>query len=329
MTRTTRRLLLVACTAALAALRAEADGPKRRVAVLGGIPRAEAKPYLDALLDGLREFGWIEGQNLIVDARYTNGDPLQLPAATAQLLALKPDVFLAPTDYAAKAAVASANSIPIVFALGSDPVGIGMVNSLAHPGTRSTGFSAQLIELLPKRLALLKEALPNLATCMVLEYRGGEPNAQAANAQLYAAARALGIELLHMIVNTPEDLERAFENLARQGGRGFIGIPHLWFFQAERIQQLAKLALKYRMATCHGAVAAVEAGLLMSYSVDYIALYRRCAKLVDRIFRGTDPADIPVEQANVYELVLNQRTARAINITFPYSLLLQATRVIG
>jgi len=148
------------------------------MAVLSTIPAAEGKPYGDSLLDGLRELGWVEGRNLIVDVRSSDGDRSRFPALTAELLALKPDVFLAGTDHAALAAAASSNSPPIVFVIGADPVGIGLVRSLAHPGVNATGFSEQIYELVPKRVFLLKEALPTMATLAVLEYGEGGPGAQ-------------------------------------------------------------------------------------------------------------------------------------------------------
>jgi len=298
------------------------------MAVLSTIPAVEAKPFGDSLFDGLRELGWVKGRNLIVDARYSDGDRSRLPALAAELLALKPDVFLAATDHAAKAAAAISNSTPIVFVVGADPVGIGLVQSLAHPGVNATGFSEQIYELVPKRVFFLREALPKLATLAVLEYGEGGPGAQQSLSGIASAARTLGIGMLHIQVDTPEELAPAFESWARQGLLGFITVPNIWFFRGKIIQQINALALKYRIGTCTSAVERVESGSLMSYGVNYIALFRRSATLVDRILKGADPARIPVEQANVYELVLNKRTAGAIGITFPSSLLLQATRVI-
>ena len=327
MTIAIRRQVLAACAGALMAPQVGADEKTRRLAILTVLPPAESKPYLDALYDGLRERGWIEGRNLIVDLRYTNGQPSQVSAATAELLALKPDVFHAALDYVAKAAAESANPPPIIFAVGNDPVGLGLVKSLARPGTKVTGLSAQNYELVPKRLSLLKEALPTLVKVGVMEYGRSSPGADNLT-RLSQAAATLGLELLHSRVDSADALEPEFKRWASQGVRGFMNVPNIWFAQGDRLQQVAAPALKYRIATCYSITPAADAGLLMSYSVDFIDLYRRSAKLVDQVLKGGNPAEIPVEQANVYELVLNQRTAQAIGIVFPRTLLFRATRVV-
>lgn len=225
------------------------------------------------------------------------------------------------------AACETVNRPPIIFAVGNDPVGLGLVKSLARPGTKVTGLSAQSYELIPKRLSLLKEALPTMAKLGVLEYGLSQPGADTLTL-LSKAAATLGIEVLRSRVDSTDALEPEFKRWASQGIRGFMVLPNIWFAQGDRLQQVSALALKYRIATCSSIAPAADAGLLMSYSVNLIDLYRRSAKLVDQILKGGDPADIPVEQANVYELVLNQRTAQAIGIVFPRTLLLRATRVI-
>jgi putative ABC transport system substrate-binding protein len=170
--------------------------------------------------------------------------------------------------------------------------------------------------------------VPALTKVGLLEYREGDAKAHAALALLNDAARALGIEVAHDRVETAEELEPTFGRWTRQGVRGYMIISNVWFNQLDTIQRLSELALKYRIATCIGASQYADAGSLMSYAVDYVALFGQSAKLIDRILKGADPADIPVEQANVFELVLNQRTARAFGIEFPRSLIAQATRVI-
>lgn len=328
MSQAMRRRLLGAGMVAFAAGPLRAQERKRRLAILTVIPQAEAKPYLDALLEGLKARGWVEGRNLIVDVRYTQGVPSQYPAATAELLALKPDVFLAATDEAAKPAAASASPPPIVFALANDPVGSGLVQSLARPGIAATGFSNMTFELSGKRLSLLKEAVPALSTVGVLEYVGGQPGTQLAISQYEEAGRWLKVAIIRHRVETPEDLDRAFESLARRGAQGFVTVGNPWFIQGQRRQQLHALAMKYRFATCAPGSVYADAGLLMSYSVDYVALFARSAALVDRIFKGADASTMPVEQPNVFELVLNLRTARALGLAMPSTVLLQATRLI-
>ncbi|WP_213958696.1 ABC transporter substrate-binding protein [Variovorax sp. dw_954] len=298
------------------------------MAVLTILPQVEAKPYVEALYEGLKELGWVEGRNLIIDVRYSDGDAAQIRTLTTELLMFKPDVFFSATDIASRAAAESADPPPIVFAIGNDPVGSGLVKSLAHPGIRATGYSIQTYELSSKRLALLKEAVPTLNKVGLLVYREGQPGTQLAVLQYSEAAEALGIGLLRIRVDTPEELELAFENMAKQGIHWFLMVANAWFIQGPRLQQLDSLALKYRSATCAFATMFADTGQLMSYSTDYFALFRRSAGLIDRILKGADPANIPIEQASTYELVLNHRTARTIGVTFPNSLLLQATRVI-
>lgn len=304
-------------------LMAQDVGRVRRVAYLGS--SINSVHLQEALLTALREQGWVVGKNLALDARYTEGDPGRLPALTNELLALKPNLFVAVTDTYARAAATADTAVPVVFVLGFDPVGVGLVKSLGAPGGRCTGFSVLNWELNPKRLSLLREAVPRLDRVGVL-YREGDPHARAALALTEQAGRERQIEVIRAPVTGPDDFLLAFRRLARVGAKGVLNVPDPLFFQWRR--PLAELAIQHRLAAMFGATEYAEAGMLLAYGTDFKDVFMRAGALVDRILKGADPAKIPVEQASTYELVVNLRAARSLGIDLPSSLMLQATRVI-
>ena len=322
-----RQILLAVCCGLVAPARsmAEATSTIRRVAHLGITNLAAGGHLIEQLLAGLRDLGWVEGRNLIFDMRFAEGDPTRLPALTNELLALKPDVFVASTDGNAMPAAAATKEVPIVFVLAEDPVMRGLVDSLARPGRNVTGYSVLGFELGPKRLQLLKEAVPGLRKVGV-KYRSGAPTVQAAMAVMEHAAGQLRLELVPVPVETLNDLPSAMERLASSGATGLVHIADPLFFLRRKEQ--ADLAIKYRIAAIDSAIEAAKDGALLAYGANFSALYRRIASLVDRLLKGADPATTPVEQPNVYELAINLRTARALGMRFPQSLLIQATTVI-
>ncbi len=322
-----RRKVLVSAAALLPAWPlpspAQGEGRVRRVAYLG---TSEASRHLvDAFVSNLPKHGWFVGRNLVLDVRVTESDPSRVPALTNELLALKPDLFVAATDVYAQAAVSANSTVPVVFVLGFDPVGVGLVRSLGRPGGRCTGFSVLNWELNPKRLALLKEAVPRLDKVSLL-YREGDPNARAALELTEQAGRDLRIEVQRAPIQGPDDFAPAFRRMARLGAKGVLNVPDSLFFKWR--QQLAEMALQHRLAAMFGATEYADAGMLLAYGTDFRNVFERAAGLVGRILKGADPAAIPVEQANTYELVLNLKAARSLGIDLPRSLLLQATRVI-
>ena len=322
-----RRKVLALATACLPAWpmpsMAQGDARVRRVAYLGS---SEASRHLvDAFISSLPEHGWVVGKNLAFDARYTEGDPARLPALTNELLALKPDLFVSATDIYAGVAAVAEPAVKVVFVLGFDPVGLGLVKTLGAPGGRCTGFSVLNWELNPKRLALLKEAVPGLGRVCVL-YREGDPNARGALDLTERAGRDLKIEVLRAPIKGPDDFSAAFKRMAQLGAKGVLNIPDSLFFKWR--QQLAEMAIQHRLAAMFGATEYADAGMLLAYGTDFKDLFVRAAGLVGRILKGADPANIPVEQANTYELVVNLRTARSLGIELSRSLRLQATRVI-
>jgi putative ABC transport system substrate-binding protein len=320
---TNRRSLLRASAATwLGAYLAIAKGQNvsRRVALLG--ISDGPNPNVDLFRSRLGDLGWVENRNLVLDRRFTHGDGTQIAPLTAELLALQPDVFVAPFDTMALAAAASTATVPIVFAGGLDPVGYGLVKSLSQPGRNVTGFSVGGHELGAKVLSLLKEAVPALRVVGVLVGNRDRYKVES----LEEAGRQLGLRLVQFELSQPDDIDAAFQAFAKAGAGGvmdFSGTPSTY----EVRDRLAAFGLKYRLPMVVFSNQA-DAGGLMSYGVNTLDLFRRTAELVDRILRGAKPADIPVEQPNVYDLVINLRTARAIGVTFPRSVLLRATRVI-
>jgi ABC-type uncharacterized transport system substrate-binding protein len=319
-----RRGLLVAGSlgilASPAALHAQVRG-ESRIAYLG--TSSNSVHLENAFKAALRDLGYVAGKNLALEVRYAP-EPLGVPAATNELMAIKPAVLVCATDILARDALAAGAALPVVFVLGFDPVGIGLTKSLQTPGGRATGFSVLNWELNGKRLSLLKEAIPRLDAVAVI-YRESE----AAKAALELTERA-GHDLRIRVIKTPiasaDDFGAAFQRMADGGARAVINVPDVLFFRWR--QRLAELALQHRIAAMFGASEYVEAGMLLSYGTDFKALYVRAAGLVDRVVKGADPANIPVEQANTFDMVVNRRTARALGIDLPRSLLLQATRII-
>lgn len=313
-------------TGALAAM-AQGVGVERarRIAFLstGNDPSKDTlRPFFSAALTNL---GWVEGANLTTDVRYASSDLARTAALSAELLALKPDVFVCAVDVYARSAAQATSTVPIVFILGFDPVGLGLVQSLARPGRNATGFAILNYELNAKRLSLFKEAVPRLDKVAVL-YRGDDARAQSGLDLLRSAGQAVRIEIVAFPVRIREDIAPAIDKVASLGLPALMNVPEPLFYQERKL--IADLCIRHRIAASFGAIEFAEAGALIGYGVDFSQMYRRAAVLVDRILRGASPAAIPVEQADSYELAVNLRTARAIGIELPRSILLQATRII-
>ncbi|HEY2977515.1 MAG TPA: ABC transporter substrate-binding protein [Burkholderiaceae bacterium] len=324
---TTRRVLLEAAGATLlarapVALAQPVDARKRRVAYLSLTTPAASARFIAQITSGLRELGWIEGSNLILDVRWAQGDEVRYSLLTSELLALQPDVFVATTDFMVAPAVAATKTVPIVFIIGGDPVRRGLVKTLANPGGNVTGIATLDNELYPKRLALLKEAIPGLNKVGVFTSSADRFGLD----DLEVSRRKLGLEFVPALIDRPEDIDAAFQKFAKAGVQGAIDWAAGGTTYLAR-EHIAVLAIKHRIAML-GIAAVADSGVLLSYGYDNVALFKRAATLIDRILRGAKPADIPVEQVNVYELVINLRTARALGIELPRSLLLRATRVI-
>jgi putative ABC transport system substrate-binding protein len=305
---------------------AQPAGKVYRIGYLSAPTRASVENALGAFLRTLRELGWVEGQNLIIEYRWAEGKVERLPELAAELVRSKVDVIVAPAGSAALAAKGATSSIPIVMMFSSDPVATGLVASLSRPGGNVTGTSFALgPEIFGKQLQVLKEVVPNASRVAILV----NPADQASALQLReveVAARSLGMRLQHVEARGPEELDNAFAAMARERAEALV-VGRDATFLVHRAR-LAELAMKGRLPTVFNFRESVEAGGLMAYAVNMSDFIGRAAGYVDKILRGAKPADLPVEQPTKFELVINAKTARALGLTFPQSLLLRADEVI-
>jgi putative ABC transport system substrate-binding protein len=326
----TRRCVLAAAGAAFAAAPfaglAQAPARTARVAWLAPIPPLPGGgrwPVHQALLERLRELGWTEGSNLVVEFRHAGGLAEALPQLAAELVALRPDVIVTAGTTAIRALRAATTSIPIVMTGGGDPVGTGLVASLARPGGNITGVSLLGQEIIPKALSLLHEVVPQARRIDLLGNAANPGNAYFA--KVFAdAARSLGIEGRMLEVRSVDDLEPAIGGTRADA---LLSLSDPMFYA--NVERMAAAAIKRRLPLANNASRRfTEAGFLFSYSVNEQEVYRLAATYVDRILRGARPAEMPIEQPSRYELVINQKTARAIGVTIPRALLLRADEVI-
>ncbi len=277
---------------------------------------------IEGLRRGLRDLGYFEGQNLSIEYGLADSAD-QLPSAAAHLIGLNVDVIFASGTPSVPVAKSATRTIPIVFVASIDPVATGIVSSLARPGGNITGFAGIHADLMGKRLELLREAVHQLSRVAVMFQATNPGNAQYLR-QAEIAARALGIQLQLLAVRKSDDFERVFSKA--RGAGGLIQFDDVIFTSHRR--QLVELAVKHQLPAMYGAREFVVAGGLISYGPDYPDLYRRSATYLDKIFRGAKPADLPVEQPTTFELAVNMKTARALGLTIPPTLLLRADHVI-
>jgi putative ABC transport system substrate-binding protein len=290
-----------------------------------GFLRAGQPPesYLDGFQQGLRERGYVYGQNVVVELRATDGSVDPLPRLTEELLRLKVDVFLASAAPAAVAVRRATTSVPIVFVGVVDPVGLGLVPSLGRPGGSITGLATTSADFAGKRLELLRAIVPSLTRVAVLWHPANPSNPiQLKGAQ--AAARALGMRLETVSIQGPNDFDSASKAVPGTDGLLFLESP---LFTTHRAR-LAELAARSRLPAIYGQREYVEVGGLMSYGTHFKDLYRRAAWYVDKILKGAKPGDLPVEQPTNFELVINLKTAKALGLTIPPALLQRADHVI-
>jgi len=283
-------------------------------------------PLVEKFRQGLRDHGYIEGKNILIEYRYTEGNPDRIPGFVAELLQLKVDVLVSTSVSGIRAARRATKTIPIVMRTTVDPVATGLVDSLARPGGNITGVTTLQRELSGKRLELLKEAIPRMSRAGVL-WDANAPGAIIGFKEYEAAARALKIQLQSLEVRGPNpDLAGAFQTAAkgRVSALITIGNPVLGRYQ----DQIAELAIKNRKPSMCERSDYVEAGCLVSYAANQAHQYKRAAYYVDRILKGTKPADLPVEQPMKFELVINLKTAKQIGVTIPQWTLMKADRVI-
>ena len=292
-----------------------------------GVLRSGSPPsdhhLLEAFRQGLGALGYVEGQNLVIEARYAEGSPERYRDLAAELVRLPVEVIVAGGGSTIRAAQDATRTIPIVMAGTGDAVAFGFVASLAHPGGNITGLSDLGAELPGKRLELLKELVPQSARIAVL----GNP----ASPQMHplpAAARALGIQLDAVEVRRTDELDSAFAAMTQARADALLVIDDGQLLNRQRARVVADLAAQHRLPAMYGWREYVDAGLLMSYGPSQLDMQRRIATYVDKLLKGANPADLPVEQPTKFELIINLKTAQALGLTIPPSLLLQADEVI-
>ena len=321
-------ILIVALACALLAAPLPSTGQQAgKVYRIGYLSSGSAPtPHLIASIrDELRDLGWVEGQNIIIEFRGAERSVDQFPALAAELVRLKVDLIIVTSTPGALAAKAATRDIPIVFQMVSDPVTSGLVASLAHPGGNVTGWSNILPQMSGKLLQLLTEALPRASRVAVL-WSSANPGKVLEYREIQAAARGLGVTLQSAEAPAPKDLEAAFSALTR-------GRPDALIILADQVtqphdQRIVEFAATSRLPAISQVRQFVDAGGLMSYGLDLVRQYRRTALYVDKILKGAKPADLPVEQPTTFELVINLKTAKALGLTIPQSLLNRADEVI-
>jgi putative ABC transport system substrate-binding protein len=319
-------LALLALGAAPLIADAQQPGKLYRIGWIGNsnFNAPEARAVWDAFRLELQRRGWVEGRNIAFEHRFAEGAIDRFPQLARELVELKVDLILASTSPAAISVKKATDSIPVVFASTFDPVRQGIVASLARPGGNLTGLSTQNAELIGKRMQLLKEAFPRIAR---VAYMSTEPEAGANplyNEPVYQAAKALQLEVLPVKVQRAEMLSGAFPEVSRADA-WFVADSILYFSNRKVVVELLG---RQRKPAIYGYAEFVEAGGLMSYTVDLKDHFRQAAGFVDRILRGAKPADLPVEQPTQFELVINLKTAKALGITIPQSMRFRADRVI-
>ncbi len=303
----------------------QAQQPARilRIGILIPASASFFLPRVEAFRQRLRELGYVEGKNIVIEYRYAEGKFERLPDLAAELVRLKVDVIVTAAAGILPAKKASA-TIPIVFGSHADPVGSGLVSSLARPGGNITGLSVMSPDLDGKRLELLKEAFPKVARVAFLWVPAERGNLTLT--EMEAAAKALGLKLLSLEVRSLDDFDSAFARAKRDGAQALITFPAALINTQQR--QVLDFAAKNRLPAMYPTSEFVEAGGLMSYAPNYADLYRRAADFVDKILKGTKPADIPVEQPMKFDFVISLIAAKQIGVTIPPNVLVRADKVI-
>jgi putative ABC transport system substrate-binding protein len=319
-------ITLLGSAAAAWPLAAQAQQPAKlpTIGFLGGSTASTQSEWTAAFVQRLRELGWIEGRTVAIEYRWAEGRSERAAEVAAEFVRFKVDVIVTQSTPAVLAAKQATSVIPIVFASAGDPVGTGVVASLARPGGNVTGLSGQATDTAAKRLELLREVVPNLRRLAIMGNVGNPFNVLEMD-EVQAAARTLGLEVATLEIRGGEDIAPAFEALKGRAEALYVSGDPLLIINQIRINTLA---LGARLPTMSIFRHYVAAGGLMSYGPNFPDLYRRAAEFVDKILRGAKPADLPVEQPTKFDLVLNLTTAKVLGLTIPESFLLRATEVI-
>ena len=296
-----------------------------RIGVLFGTTRSFNATRIETFRQSLRDLDYFEGKNVMIEYRYADGQLDLLPALASELVQLKVDVIVTSATSGVLAAKQATSTIPIVFTALGDPVGSGLVASLARPGGNVTGLSILATELSGKRLELLKEAFPKVTRVVML----WNPTSSGESLQFketQAVAKALGVQLQSMEVRGANDFETGFQLAKKEGAQALLAVPSP--VTKSNLKQILEFAAKNRLPAMYAAPEVVHAGGLMSYAPNYADQFRRAAIFVDKILKGAKPADLPVEQATKFEFVINLKTAKQIGLTIPPNVLARADKVL-
>jgi ABC-type uncharacterized transport system substrate-binding protein len=322
-----QKILLLALCFLLLALGFSAEAQQQaKVPKIGWLgARSASAPAREVFRREIRALGYVEGKDIAFEYRYAEGKLDRLPTLADELVRLKVDVLITPATPAAVAAKHATRTIPIVFYTGSDPVALGLVDSLARPGGNITGFTTIAAVLVGKQLELLKETIPRLSRVAAL-WNPEDPISAQSWKESQLPAREMGLQLHSMEVSRADKFESAFKEATKASSAALALMASPFFFSNQK--QIVDLAAKHRLPAIYANGEFVGSGGLMSYGADEDEAYRRAAVFVDKILKGTKPADIPVEQPTKFELVINLKTAKQIGLTIPPNVLARADRVI-
>jgi putative tryptophan/tyrosine transport system substrate-binding protein len=303
------------------------QGRVPRIGWLGGPTRETAQPFVGPFLQGLRDLGWVEGQNIIIEWRFAGGRAERLPNLAAELVRLHVDLIVVPSTPTAVAAKNATTAIPLVSVGGNDPVGLGLAASLAQPGGNLTGLTISLgPEIAGKQLELLKETVPKVSRVSVL-WNPATPGNALALREAEIAGRALGVELQPLEARRLSDFGGVFAAMNAKRAGALLVLGDVMFVTHRT--QLAERAAKSRLPAMYANREFVDDGGLMSYGAKVSANFRRAATYVDKILKGAKPAELPIERPTTFELIINSKTAKALGLTIPHSVLLRADEIIA
>ncbi|SRR6266567_2716413 len=306
---------------------AEGQQPRKvpRVGFLSAFSPSDVPLWRAGLQKGLRDLGYTEGRDITIEYRYADGHLERLPGLAAELVRLKVDVIVAETTPASVAAKQATTTIPIVMTIVGDPVGSGLIASLARPEGNITGLSLQLSDVTAKRLQLLQEVVPRVSGVAIL-WNSASPVTPPQFIEAQAAAPGLGIKLQSLGVQTPDDFKRVFQDATRRRTGALLVLDD--FLLTRHVRQIAALTVKNRLPAIAGIAEFAEAGGLVVYGPNFPDVSRRAATYVDKILKGAKPGDLPIEQPTKFDLVVNLKTAKTLGLTIPQSLLLRADELI-
>jgi len=318
-------LLIVAVLGDVRIAQAQQSGKIPRIGFLGNSTAALEENLVGPFREGLRNLGYVEGKNILTEYRWAEGKYDRFPALIGELVAQKVEVIVTAGTPASLAVKKAAPSIPLVMIAVGDPIGTGLIKSLANPGGNVTGLSSMAVDLEGKRLELLREVIPKLSHVAVF-WNPASPFQVNSEKEVQAAARAFKMKVLSLGVQSPEQFDNAFATIRKERPRALLVLADRLFLHNRA--RIMDFATKQRLPGVHAYVELVEAGGLMSYGPSYADMHRRAATFVDKILKGRKPSDLPVEQPMKFDFVINLKAAKQIGVTVPPNVLVRASRVI-